>query len=325
MKALVCTEFNSFESLTIKDIQLPTPAPDEVLINVHACSISFPDLLILQNKYQFKPTLPFSPGGEISGIIDSVGKNISKLKKGDRVIALSKWGGLAEQAAVNVKQVFTLPSNVDFITGASTLYSYGTSYHALKDRAQIKQGETLLVLGASGGVGLAAVELGKIMGAKVIAAASTDEKLKICTEKGAEQTINYTTEDLRSAIKLITNGKGVDVVYDAVGGQLSEPALRSMAWGGRFLVVGFAAGEIPAFPANIPLLKGCSIVGVFFSGFIEHDPKTSDQNFDALQNWIQSGKLKPYVSQVYPFEKSIQALKDLSDRKVVGKAVIQVS
>ena len=322
MKALLCTEYGPLESLRIAEIPSPTPSPDEVLIDVRACGISFPDLLILQNKYQFKPNLPFSPGGEICGVVESVGENVSHFKKGDQVIALSKWGGLAENAVVNSKQVFQLPAHVDFIMGASTLYAYGTSYHALKDRAQIQKGETLLVLGASGGVGLAAVELGKLMSAKVIAAASSDEKLKVCKEKGADHLINYSTEDLRSGIKTITNKKGIDVVYDAVGGKFSEPALRSMAWGGRYLVVGFASGEIPTFAANIPLLKGCSIVGVFLSGFIEHKMEISQQNFRQLTTWMSDGTIKQHIHRVYSFDESVQALLDLKDRKIAGKAVI---
>lgn len=324
MKALICSEFGGIDSLAFKEVKLPALKADEVLINVHACGISFPDLLILQNKYQFKPTLPFTPGGEACGVVEAVGDEVSQFKKGDKIIALSKWGCLAEQAIVNYKQIFPLPEGVDFITGATSLYAYGTSYHALKDRAELQPGETLLVLGASGGVGLAAVEIGKIMGAKVIAAASSDEKLGVCQNKDADRIINYSKEDLRTSIKLLTESKGVDVVYDAVGGKFSEPSLRSMAWDGRYLVVGFASGEIPSFPANIPLLKGCSIVGVFFSGFVEHEPEISSQNFAQLGNWMKSGKIKHHVHFVYNFEESIDALRDLMQRKIIGKGVVQI-
>ena len=324
MKALVCTEFGSLDSLAFEEVLSPQPSDDEIVLNVKACAISFPDLLIIQNKYQFKPTLPFTPGGEVCGIVDSIGENVRDFKKGDKVIGLNKWGGLAGQAAIKAKQVFHLPDGVDYVTGAGVLYAYGTSYHALKDRAHLQKGETLLVLGASGGVGLAAVELGKILGAKIIAACSTDEKLKVCKERGADYLINYAKDDLRATIKGMTNAQGVDVVYDAVGGKVSEPALRSMSWSGRYLVVGFASGEIPTFPANLPLLKGCSIVGVFFSGFLEHEPQISNQNFKQVVSWISSGVLKPHIHKVYSFDESLQALKDLSNRKVIGKAIVKI-
>ncbi len=324
MKAVLCKSFGLPDSLVIEEIPAPTPQADEVLINVFACGVNFPDLLIIQNKYQFKPTLPFSPGGEVSGIIEAIGEKVKHLKIGDRVVALCGWGGFAEQLVVKSNRVFPLPPEMDFINGACTLYTYGTSYHVLKDRAQTKPGETLLVLGAGGGVGLAAVELGKVMGATVIAAASSDEKLLICKQKGAAHVINSSTEDLRTRLKEITNDKGVDVVYDAVGGKLAEQALRSMAWKGRYLVVGFASGEIPQFPANIPLLKGCSIVGVFWGSFAEREPQQSLQNFSELLSLMKSGKIKQHIYKVYPLDVAAQALQDLMDRKVIGKAVVKV-
>jgi NADPH:quinone reductase len=324
MKSLLCTAHGLPSSLTIAETPNPTITADEVLIKVYACGVNFPDLLIIQNKYQFKPNLPFSPGGEVSGIVETVGEKVKHLKAGDKVVALCGWGGFAEQVAVKANRVFPIPPGMDFINGASTLYTYGTSYHALKDRAQLKPGETLLVLGAAGGVGLAAVELGKTMGAIVIAAASSKEKLNTCTQKGADHVINYSEEDLRARIKEITQDKGVDVVYDAVGGKLAEQALRSIAWKGRYLVVGFTTGEIPQFPANLPLLKGCSIMGVFWGSFAEREPKQSLQNFSQLVAWMKSGKIKQHIHKIYSLNEAAQALQDLMDRKVIGKAVVKV-
>jgi NADPH:quinone reductase len=324
MKAITCKEFGLPNTLVFEEIPSPSPQPDEVLINVHACGINFPDLLIIQNKYQFKPNLPFSPGGEVSGILESVGEKVKHLKVGDRVVALCGWGGFAEQVVVKANRVFPLPQGMDFINGACTLYTYGTSYHALKDRAQLKLGETLLVLGAAGGVGLAAVELGKVMGATVIAAASSNEKLSICKEKGATHLINYSEEDLRMRLKEITNNKGVDIVYDAVGGKLSEQALRSIAWKGRYLVVGFTTGEIPQFPANLPLLKGCSIMGVFWGSFAEREPQQSLENFSELLALMKSGKIKQHIHKIYPLIEATQALEDLMNRRVIGKAVVEI-
>ncbi len=332
MKALLCTSHGLPGSLTLAEIPSPTPAADEVVIKVFACGVNFPDLLIIQNKYQFKPTLPFSPGGEVSGVIESIGEKVKHLNVGNKVVALCGWGGFAEQVVVKANRVFPLPPGMpacrtgrDFVNGASTLYTYGTSYHALKDRAQLKPGETLLILGAAGGVGLAAVELGKVMGATVIAAASSVEKLKVCQEKGADHVINYSEEDLRARIKEITQDKGVDVVYDAVGGKLADQALRSIAWKGRYLVVGFTSGEIPQFPANLPLLKGCSIMGVFWGSFAEREPQQSLQNFSELVGWMKSGKIKQHIHKVYSLDEGAQALQDLMDRKVIGKAVVKVS
>ena len=324
MKALLCTEHGLPSTLTIAETAKPPIAADEVLIKVYACGVNFPDLLIIQNKYQFKPNLPFSPGGEVSGVVESVGEKVKHLKAGDKVVALCGWGGFAEQVSVKANRVFPMPTGMDFINGASTLYTYGTSYYALKDRAQLKPGETLLVLGAAGGVGLAAVELGKAMGAVVIAAASSKEKLNTCIEKGADHVVNYSEEDLRTSIKEITHDKGVDIVYDAVGGKLAEQALRSIAWNGRYLVVGFTTGEIPQFPANLPLLKGCSIMGVFWGSFAEREPKQNLQNFSQLVAWMKSGKIKQHIHKIYPLNEAAQGLQDLMDRKVIGKAVVKV-
>lgn len=325
MKAIQCQVHGLPESLLFVDVQVPSIDASEVLIQVKACGVNFPDVLIIQNKYQFKPALPFSPGGEVSGVIAAVGENVKHLKVGDRVVALCGWGGFAEYVAVKSSRVFPMPDGLDFVHAACTLYTYGTSYHALKDRAQLKDGETLLVLGAAGGVGLAAVELGKVMGAIVIAAASKEDKLSICKEKGADYVINYSKEELRTRIKEITQDKGVDVVYDAVGGSFAESALRSIAWKGRYLVVGFTSGEIPSFPANLALLKGASIVGVFWGSFAEREPKQSVQNFAELVAWIKEGKINQHIHKIYSLQQAPQALQDLIDRKVIGKAVVRIS
>lgn len=324
MKALLCTEHGLPSALQLTDAPDPVPGAGEVLIRVRACGVNFPDVLIIQNKYQFKPTLPFSPGGEVSGEIVAVGENVKHMKPGDRVVALCGWGGFAERVVVQAARVFPMPKGMDFITGATTLYTYGTSFHALKDRAQVKKGETVLVLGAGGGVGLAAVELAGLLGATVIAAASTEEKLQACAEKGAAHLINYSNEDLRARIKEITSDQGVDVVYDPIGGPLATEALRSMAWRGRYLVVGFASGTIPQFPANLPLLKGCSIVGVFWGSFAEREPQVSLQNFGELLGFIKSGLIKQKIYKTYRLEEAATSLEDLMNRKVTGKAVVKV-
>ena len=324
MKAILCKEFGMPDALQLTETPTPSIGPEDVLILVKACGVNFPDVLIIQNKYQMKPALPFSPGGEVSGEIAAVGEKVKHLKVGDRVVALSGYGGFAEQIAASAKRVFPIPLGMDFINASCTLYTYGTSYHALKDRADLKAGETVLVMGAAGGVGLAAIELAKVMGATVIAAASSQEKLSVCKEKGADFLIDYSKEDLKARVKEITNENGVDVVYDPIGGALAEAALRSMAWKGRYLVVGFAAGSITQFPANLPLLKGCSIVGVFWGSFAEREPQLSLQNFGTLISWIDSGKIKQHIHKIYSLEEAPKALQDLIDRKVKGKAVIKV-
>ena len=324
MKAIRCHHHGLPDSLLFEDVPVPEVGAEDVLILVRACGVNFPDVLIIQNKYQFKPPLPFSPGGEVSGEVIAAGEKVKHVKPGDRVVALCGWGGFAEQVSVQASRVFPMPKGMDFIAGATTLYTYGTSFHALKDRAQLKKGETILILGAGGGVGLAAVELANLMGATVIAAASTEEKLKACAEKGAHHFINYTNEDLRAHIKEITSDRGVDVVYDPIGGSLATEALRSMAWRGRYLVVGFASGTIPQFPANLPLLKGCSVVGVFWGSFAEREPQQSLQNFGELLGFIKSGLIRQKIYKTYSLEEAAAALDDLMNRKVTGKAVVKV-
>lgn len=322
MKALLCKTFGLPDSLVLEELTSLVPQKNEIIIEMRACSANFPDTLIIRNLYQFKPALPFSPGGEVAGVVKALGIEVKNFKIGDKVLALCGWGGFAEEVAVEESKVVPMPKGMDYITAASVMYNYGTSFYALKDRAALQKGETLLVLGAAGGVGLAAIELGKIMGATVIAAASSDEKLVICKEKGADFLINYTHEDLKERLKTLTQGKGIDVVYDPVGGQFAEPALRSMAWKGRYLVVGFAAGEIPKIPLNLALLKGCAIVGVFWGKFAATEPHQSQENLMQLAQYFAQGLLQPHIHKLYSLENAAEALNDLMNRKVIGKAVV---
>lgn len=324
MKAVLCKQHGLPDTLVLEEIASPKAGAKQVVITVKACGVNFPDTLIIQNKYQFKPELPFSPGGEVAGIIKEVGEGVSHLNVGDTVIAMTGWGGFAEEVLTDASRVFPVPPVFDFKTAATFAYVFGTSYHALKDRAQLKEGETVLVLGASGGVGLAAVQLAKVMGAKVIAAASTEAKLAVCSQYGADAVVNYTDDNWREQIKTLTDGKGVDVVYDAVGGHYAEPALRSMAWNGRYLVVGFAAGDIPKIPLNLPLLKGCAVVGVFWGEFATRQKKDNQANMMQLFGWLMQGKIKPHISAEYPLEQAAQALNDLLARKATGKVVLVV-
>ena len=310
------------DTLELAELPSPQPGPGQVLIAVKAAGVNFPDTLIIQNKYQFKPALPFSPGGELAGTITAVGPEVKGYQAGQNVIAFTGWGGFAEEIVADAIKLIPMPPGVPFDIAASFVMTYGTSLHALRDRAALKAGETLLVLGAAGGVGLAAVELGKVLGARVIAAASSDEKLAVCKEHGADETINYSTEDLRERIKALTEGKGVDVIYDPVGGGYSEPALRSMAWRGRFLVVGFANGEIPSIPLNLTLLKGCSIVGVFWGDYARREPKSNARDLMELVGMMQAGTIKPLISARYPLAKAADALNAVMQRKVTGKVVL---
>lgn len=322
MKAIVCEKFGPPASLAYKEIPTPTPKEKEVVVQVKACSLNFPDTLIIQGKYQFKPSLPFTPGSDIAGEVSAVGKEVKNLKVGDEVIGFVPHGGFAEYVVAPAKNIFPKPPQMDAPTAASFLMAYGTSYHALKDRAKLKEGETLVVLGASGGVGLAAVELGKQMGAHVIACASTDEKLALCLEHGADETINYTSENLKEQIKTLTQGKGADVIYDPVGDAYAEPALRTLAWEGRYLVVGFAGGEIPKIPLNLPLLKGCQIVGVFWGSFAIQFPHKNLQNTMELMQWYSEGKLNPHIHKIFPLHETHKAMEEMEARKVRGKIVV---
>jgi NADPH2:quinone reductase len=284
--------------------------------------VNFPDTLIIQGKYQFKPEMPFSPGGEVAGVVKQIGEGVTRVKPGDRVIAFNTWGGFAEEMVVDADRTIPMPAAMDFVPASAFVLTYGTSYHALKDRAEIKAGETMLVLGAAGGVGLAAIQLAKAMGVRVIAAASSDAKLKVCRDNGADELINYGSEDLRARVKAITAGKGLDVVYDPVGGPYSEPALRDMAWKGRFLVVGFAAGDIPRVPLNLTLLKGCSIVGVFWGSFTKNEPEHNRENNWELMAMYAAGKIKPHIHATYPLERAAEALNEVLNKRVTGKVVL---
>jgi NADPH2:quinone reductase len=322
MKAVLCKQHGLPETLVVEDVPSPVPGPKQVLISVKACGVNFPDTLIIQNLYQFKPALPFSPGGELAGVVKAVGEGVKHVQPGQPVLAFTGWGGFAEEVLADAKQVVPLPPGLDMAVAAAFMMTYGTSYHALKDRAQLQAGETLLVLGAAGGVGLAAIELGKKLGARVIAAASTAEKLAVCREHGADELINYEGEDLRERLKEITDGKGVDVIYDPVGGKYAELALRGIGWKGRYLVVGFAAGDIPKIPLNLPLLKGCAILGVFWGDFAAREPQANMANGMQLFQWLMQGGLKPHISAKYPLEQAPEALRALMERRVTGKVVL---
>lgn len=322
MKAVLCKKYGPPDELVIEQVPSLTPGKGQVVVSVKAAGVNFPDTLIIQGKYQFKPEPPFSPGGEVAGVIKQVGEGVSGVKAGDRVIAFNTWGGFAEEMLVEADRTVPLPEGMDYVPASAFILTYGTSYHALKDRAQLKPGETLLVLGASGGVGLAAIQLGKAMGARVIAAASSDDKLQVCKANGADELINYASEDLRSRVKAITQGKGLDVVYDPVGGPYSEPALRDMAWNGRFLVVGFAAGDIPKIPLNLALLKGCSIMGVFWGAFTRNEVENNRRNNEELMQLYLQGKVKPHIHATYPLERAAEALNEVLNKRVSGKVVL---
>ena len=322
MKAVLCKQFGPPESLVVEELPSPKAGAGEVVVTVKAASVNFPDFLIIQNKYQFKAPLPFSPGSELAGVVKEVGSGVSGVKPGDRVIAFTTYGAFAEEVKTEAARLLPLPQGMDFVTGAAFLLTYGTSDHALRDRAALRTGETLLVLGAAGGVGLAAIEIGKALGARVIACASSADKLAVCRQHGADEGIDYSSEDLRARIKALTGDKGVDVVYDAVGGPYSEPAFRSLAWRGRLLVVGFAAGEIPKLPLNLALLKGASVVGVFWGDFARREPKGFAESVRQLGRWYAEGKLKPHVSQTLPLERAAEAIQLLASRKAKGKVVL---
>ncbi|MBU1329902.1 MAG: NADPH:quinone oxidoreductase family protein [Gammaproteobacteria bacterium] len=324
MKAVLCKAFGPAETLVLEDIASPEAKKTEILLEVHAAGVNFPDTLIIEGKYQFKPPFPFSPGGEAAGVVTAVGEKVSHLKVGDRVMALTGWGSFAEEVAVPGYNAMPIPPSMDFASAAAFGMTYGTSMHALKQRANLQPRETLLVLGASGGVGLAAVEIGKAMGAKVIAAASSAEKLEVARAAGADELINYSESNLKDEVKRLTGGQGADVIYDPVGGDLFDAAIRSIAWNGRLLVVGFASGRIPELPVNLALLKGAAVVGVFWGAFAQRQPADNGANFQQLFAWYAEGKLKPLVSQTFPLEQAAEAINTLGQRKAVGKVVVQV-
>lgn len=331
MRAVLSKAPGGPESLVIEEVLDPTPEPGEVIIDVRAVGINFPDTLIIEDKYQFRPQRPFSPGGEVAGVVEAVGEGVKGVFKGDRVIAVPGWGGLVERIAVPARTVIKMPANMSFETAAALVMTYGTSYYALKDRAKLQPGEALLVLGAAGGVGVAAVELAKAMGAHVIAAASSHDKVQFALEAGADTGMIYPSgkmdkaaqKELSGELKLASGRDGPDVVYDAVGGDYCEPALRAMDWNGRYLVVGFPAG-IPSLPLNLTLLKSVSVIGVFWGAAVARDPEGHKANMaDLLQMW-SDGKIKPRVSQTFPLERAAEAIRTLGDRAAMGKIVVTV-
>ena len=322
MHAWLCENPVGVDALTWKEMPTPQPKAGEVLIEIKAASLNFPDLLIVQNKYQMKPPLPFVPGSEYAGVVQAVGDGVSHLKVGQHVACLSGTGGFGTHTLAPAALCMPLPVGFPFIDAAAFIMIYATSYHALVDRAQLKAGETVLILGAAGGVGTSAIQIAKAMGAKVIAAASTDEKCALCKSIGADATINYTSENLREAVKALTDGKGPDVIYDPVGGDFAEPAFRSIAWRGRYLVVGFASGPIPALPFNLALLKGASIVGIFWGDFAKREPKANTAMMMELAQWYGQGKIKPVIDRTMPMADLKAAFAHMGSRAVKGKLVM---
>jgi len=322
MRAVICSAFDQPETLTVETVPDPVAAVGEIVIDVHAAGVNFPDALMVMGQYQVRPPLPFTPGAEAAGVIIEVGSSVTHLHVGQRVVVLTRTGAFAERVCAPASAATPLPAALSFDVAATLPLAFGTAMHALIDRAQIAKGETVLVLGASGGVGLAAVMIGKALGARVIAAASTDEKTALCRTHGADEVINYTTESLRDRVKALTNGLGPNVICDPVGGNLTEAAFRGIAWGGRYLVIGFAGGAIPSLPLNLPLLKGASVVGVFWGSFEQREPVANARHLAQLMDWVVDGTITPVVSARYPLEQSAAALRAMLDRKVVGKVVV---
>ena len=323
MKAVLCTHYGGPDELALRDLPDPVAGPGEAVVQVRAAALNFFDTLIIAGKYQTKPAFPFSPAAEFAGEVESVGDGVTTVKPGDRVAANIGHGAAREKLAVAADRLVKLPDGLDFERAAGLIVTYGTTLYALKNRAELAAGETLAVLGAAGGVGLAAIELGKIMGARVIACASSDDKLAFTRQHGADATVNYATEDLKDALRCVTDGKGPNVIYDPVGGPYAEPALRAIAWGGRFLVVGFAAGEIPKLPLNLVLLKSCDVRGVFWGAWSERDRAGYRANLAEIMAWCAQGKLSAHVHEVFPLDQIVPALRALSDRKAMGKIVLR--
>ena len=324
MKAVLCKAYGEPDDLVYEDAPTPAVGDKDVLIAIHACGVNFPDILLIRDQYQFRPDLPFSPGLEVAGEVLKVGAKVGLFKPGDRVMATCGNGGYAEEVAVDENSVFHLPDAVTYTQAAGFPVTYGTTYHALVDRANMQPGETLLVHGAAGGVGLNAVEMGKMMGATVIGTVGSDEKMDIVRQYGADHVINYSTESIRDRVKELTDDHGADVIYDPVGGDAFDQSMRCIAWEGRLLVIGFASGRIPELRANLALLKGCSVVGVFWGSFAKRTPDVNRAHFETLLNWCAEGKLKPHVSMTFPLEQAAAALKALISRKATGKVLVQV-
>ncbi|GMR17609.1 MAG: NADPH:quinone oxidoreductase family protein [Gammaproteobacteria bacterium] len=325
MKAVLCKNYGPPDSLVIDDIPAPQPADHEVAISVRACGVNFPDVLMIAGKYQTRPPMPFVPGAEVSGVIAAVGSRVQHLQPGQRVLGICGWGGMAEQACITAAAVVPIPDNMEFTTAAGFILTYGTAWHALKQRAALRGGESLLVLGAAGGVGLAAVELGRLLGAEVIAAASSEEKLQLAASRGAQHGVNYTHNSLRDEIPSLTDGRGADVIFDPVGGDLFDQCLRVTAWNGRILVIGFAGGKIQQIPANLPLLKGISIVGVFWGSFATHEPELHRENTTELLRLFERGELQPHISGTFTLDDAATAVGTLAQRRALGKVVVRVS
>jgi NADPH2:quinone reductase len=322
MKALLCTRYGPADLLEYRDVPTPVAGPGEVVVGVRAASVNFPDVLIIENKYQFKPQLPFTPGSELAGVVTQVGAGVTTVGVGDRVMAFTTYGAFAEEVALDARRVLPIPAGMEFESAAALLLTYGTMDHALRDRGQLAAGETVLVLGASGGIGIAAIEIAKALNARVIAAASSGDKLAVCRAHGADEVIDYATEDLRERIKALTAGRGVDVIVDPVGGPYTEPALRSIAWRGRLLVIGFAAGEIPRIALNLTLLKGCAIVGVFWGDFLRREPDAFAASVAQIGRWHAEGKLRPHISATFPLARAAEAIKLMAARQAVGKIIV---
>lgn len=322
MRAVLCREYGPPSALAVEDIPTPRPGPGQVLLRVEACGVNFPDTLIIQGKYQQKPTPPFVPGSEVTGVVTALGEGVTAPPVGTRVAATMPWGAFTETVAIDAAAAVEVPEGVAREMAAALPLAYGTTLHALRDRAALQPGETLLVLGASGGVGLAAIQLGKLLGARVIAAASSEAKLTACRQEGADALVDYGREGWREQVRELTGGKGADVVYDPVGGPYAEPALRSIGWKGRYLVVGFAAGEIPRIPLNLALLKGCAILGVFYGEFARREQAARRAGLEQLFAWVAEGKLRPHVSATYPLNQAAQALDALLSRTATGKLVL---
>jgi NADPH2:quinone reductase len=323
MKAILCTRFGTADDLELAEVPMPEPGPGEAVVRVGAAALNFFDTLIIAGKYQYKPQLPFSPAAEFAGTVDSVGKNVRGLASGDRVAGYVGWGAAREFVAVDAAQVVKLPADLDFDRAAGLTVTYGTTLYALRERAQMQPGETLAVLGAAGGTGLAAIELGKVMQARVIACASSDDKLAFARAHGADAVVNYAREDLRDALRRLGGERGIDVIYDPVGGRYAEPALRSLGWLGRYLVVGFAAGDIPKLPLNLVLLKSCDIRGVFWGAWLKREPDKQRALMNDLVRWCAEGKLSAHVHAAYPLSETPAALKAIADRSVMGKIVLR--
>ena len=322
MKAILCSQFCGPDDLVLSNIADPVAGPGEAIITIKAAALNFFDLLMIQGKYQVKPPFPFSPAAEIAGVIESVGAGVTDVKVGDRVAASVGHNGARQKVAAPVTSIVKIPDNLDFDRAAGVIVIYGTAYHALADRADPKPGETLAVFGAAGGTGLAACELGKLLGLKVIACASSDEKLDFAKKHGADMTLNYAKEDLREGLKRLGGEKGIDIVFDPVGGDFAEVGVRSLAWKGRFLVIGFAGGQIPKIPLNLALLKGCDIRGVFWGAYMKRDPKHGRAALEKLMQWAAEGKISSHVDRTFPLAKTTEALKVLAERKAMGKVIL---